>query len=695
MTTMRSVLLLLTFAACAGRGAQTPPRSPAAVTAATLISRQIIFGNPERAAARLSPDGAHVSWLAPRDGVLNIWVAPTADIAEARPITDDRDRGIRNYFWAYDNRHVLYVQDEAGDENWRLYSVDIESAVKKDLTPIAGVRAEIQATSERFPMEVLVGLNDRDPRFHDLYRVDIANGTRRLVQKNDRFARFVTDDDFSVRFALRMTPDGGTEMLKPGATADGWQPYLKIAMEDDVGTAPLGFDESGQILYMTDSRGRNTSALVAIDLAKNGTRVLAQDKRADVAELIVHPTQKTIQAVSFHYTRKRWEVLDAGVAGDLEALGAVADGDFSVTSRTLDDTRWIVSYVMDDGPLRYYLYDRPAKKATFLFTNRRELEGAPLAKMHPVVIEARDGLPLVSYLTLPRGSDPDGDGRPTSALPLVLYVHGGPWSRDAWGFNSTHQWLANRGYAVLSVNYRGSVGFGKDFVNAANLEWAGTMHDDLLDAVAWATDNGIAPKDRICIMGGSYGGYATLVGLTFTPEVFACGVDIVGPSNLETLLASIPPYWAPMLEMFAHRVGDPRTPEGKKLLNERSPLTRVDAIKRPLLIGQGANDPRVKQAESDQIVRAMQEKGIPVTYVLFADEGHGFARPENRLAFYAVAEQFLARHLGGSAEPIGTDFAGAKLEVPAGANELPALLEALRATEKENASQLREPSPAG
>jgi dipeptidyl aminopeptidase/acylaminoacyl peptidase len=336
-----------------------------------------------------------------------------------------------------------------------------------------------------------------------------------------------------------------------------------------------------------------------------------------------------------------------------------------------------VAYVLSDGPIRYYRYDRAKKKAKFLFTNQEALESLKLAPMTPVLIKSRDGLELVSYLSLPRAADPDGDGKPAQPLPMVLLVHGGPWARDSWRLNPTHQWLASRGYAVLSVNYRGSTGFGKRFVNQSNMEWAGKMHDDLLDAVRWAADQRIADPKQVAIMGGSYGGYATLVGLTFTPDAFACGVDIVGPSNLVTLLETIPPYWAPMVEMFTKRVGDHRTEDGKKLLLSRSPLSRADQIRRPLLIGQGANDPRVKQAESDQIVKAMKERGIPVTYVLFPDEGHGFARPENRTSFNAIAETFLAQCLGGPYQPIGDDFKGSSVTVPAGAeaiHDLPAAL---------------------
>jgi dipeptidyl aminopeptidase/acylaminoacyl peptidase len=355
----------------------------------------------------------------------------------------------------------------------------------------------------------------------------------------------------------------------------------------------------------------------------------------------------------------------------------VSEGDVEIVSRSLDDKRWIAAYFHDDAPTGFYLWDRAKKKATFLFSDRSALEGAKLAKMHPVVIKARDGLELVSYLSLPREFDASNSGKPKEPLPMVLFVHGGPWARDQWGLNGAHQWLANRGYAVLSVNFRGSTGFGKKFINAGDHEWAGKMHDDLLDAVKWATSEKIAEPGKVAIMGGSYGGYSTLIGLTFTPDVFACGVDIVGPSNLVTLLNSIPPYWTPMIAEFTHRVGDHRTEEGKKFLFERSALSRVDAIKKPLLIGQGANDPRVKQAESDQIVKAMQSKRLPVTYVLYPDEGHGFARPENRLSFFAVAEVFLAQHLGGKYLPYGEDFQNSSITVPAGTEHVFGLGDAL------------------
>jgi dipeptidyl aminopeptidase/acylaminoacyl peptidase len=539
------------------------------------------------------------------------------------------------------------------------------------------VQARIQETSPQFPEELLIGLNDRNPQLHDVYRINIVTGTRGLVQQNDGFAGFLTDENFNVRFALRLTSDGGSEMLRLTETGH-WERFIKVDMEDTLTTSPIGFDKTGSVMYLVDSRGRNTAALTSLNLDTRELTLIAEDDRADVSDTMAHPTEKTLQAVSFTYLRKEWQTLDPSIAPDLDYLRTVADGDIEVTSRTLDDRHWIVAYLLDNGPVRYYHYDREQKDARFLFTNRKALEGLPLARMHPVSIKSRDNRDLVSYYTLPLDSDQEEDGHPDHPLPAVLLVHGGPWHRDDWGYNPLHQLLANRGYAVLSVNFRGSTGLGKDFINAANLEWGGKMHDDLIDTVQWAIEQGMADPERVAIMGGSYGGYATLVGMTFTPDIFACGVDIVGPSNLFTLINSIPPYWQPQIELWATRVGDHRTEEGQALLNERSPLSYVDQIRRPLLIGQGANDPRVKQSESDQIVQAMQAKGIPVTYVLYPDEGHGFARPENNLSFFAAAEAFLSKCLGGRHEPVGEDFKGSSITVPSGKEHVPGLAEALQ-----------------
>jgi dipeptidyl aminopeptidase/acylaminoacyl peptidase len=642
----------------------------------TLIPRRLFFGNPDKASPQISPTGTHLGFLAPVDGVLNVWVAPADDPAAGKPVTRDTSRGIRLYSWTYNGNQIAYLQDSGGDENWHIYTVNLDTDEVRDITPVDGAQARIQRDSPKHPGHMLVGLNDRDPELHDLYRIDLNSGERELIQENDGFAWFVADDDFNVRFAARLTSDGGSEYLRKSLDGE-WEHSFFIRMEDAVTTAPLEFDKSGQVLYMEDSRGRDTAALKSVDLITGAETVLASDPRADVADTMIHPTEKTVQAVAFDYERKTWKVLDDSLVGDLAFLATVSRGDIEVISRTLDDDCWIVAYLQDDGPVRYYRYLRGNKEARFLFTNREALEGLPLAKVHPVVIPARDGLDLVCYYSLPLDADPEQSGGVSQSLPMTLLVHGGPWARDSWSYNPVYQLLANRGYAVLSVNFRGSIGFGKNFINAGNHEWGGKMHDDLVDAVKWAVGQGISDPDRVAILGGSYGGYATLVGITMTPKIFACGVDIFGPSNLVTLLETIPPYWQPIVDLFTNRVGDFRTAEGRNFLLQRSPLTYVDNIQKPLLIGQGANDPRVRQSESDQIVGALQEKEIPVTYVLYPDEGHGFARPENNLSFFAVAEVFLAQCLGGRYEAIGEDLAGASITVPTGAEYVPGLKDAL------------------
>lgn len=672
-------VLSLIAVGCGDAQSKWGPKAPVPkdMAATPLISREVIFGNPDRASPEISPDGNRLAFLAAVDGVLNVWVGPIDDPASAVPVTQDTKRGIRNYTWAFDNKHILYSQDKGGDENWHVYATHVASKQTRDLTPFDGIQARIQQASHEHPGEVLLAINDRNPALHDIHRVNIETGERKLVQKNEGYAAFLTDDHLAVRMAMRFTPTGGMEILKRADGEDNWTMFTSIPPTDALSTSPVGFDKSGKTLFMVDSRDRNTSALVAFNLETGDRRVLAKDDRADASGVMKHPTDKRIEAVSFTYDRRKWEVIDDSIGEDLKYLKTVADGDVSVDSRSLDDKRWVVSYLMDDGPVRYYRYDRGSRKARFLFTNRKSLEGLPLAKMHPQVIEARDGQKLVSYCSLPAWSDQDRNGMPEKALPMVLFVHGGPWARDNWGLNPYHQWLTNRGYAVLSVNFRGSTGLGKEFTNLGNHEWAGTMHNDLLDAVAWAVEKKIADPKRIAIMGGSYGGYATLVGLTFTPDVFTCGVDIVGPSNLITLMQNIPAYWRPIMPVLSTRVGDHETEEGRAYLTERSPLTHVAKIKKPLLIGQGANDPRVKQVESDQIVSAMKSKQIPVTYVLFPDEGHGFRRPENSKAFNAVTEAFLAEHLGGRYEPIGGDFKGSSIQVPEGVSGVPGLQAAM------------------
>ncbi len=655
--------------------AQTPTAAEA-VAGVPVIPRTALFGNPEKAQARLSPDGKHVSFIAPKDGVLNVWVGPRSDPAAAKPVTNDTKRGIRQHFWAYDNKHVLYIQDEGGDENWHLYATDVASGTTRDLTPYPKVQAQEVGLSWKKPGVVAVGLNDRAAEWHDLWEVNIATGKRVLIEQNTQeFGGYEVDLDLKPKLALKNDANGNELFRRSGGK---WVSLMKWGQEDSLTTNPVGIEASGTTALMMSSVGRDKAALVRVDINTGRSTVLGASDQADVDNVWVDPRTRAPQAYTVNYLKPEVSVLDKSLQKDVDLLSKELGDGFAVTTRTLDNSVWAVATDDALAPSSTYIYERKSGKLTKLFDTRPALQKSPLVPMQSLELQSRDGMTLVSYLSLPPGSDQNGDGIPDASVPLVLNVHGGPWGRDTYGFDNEHQWLANRGYAVLSVNYRGSTGFGKAFVNASNKEWAGKMHDDLLDAVEWAVKNKITTADKVAIYGGSYGGYATLVGLTFTPDTFACGVDIVGPSNLQTLLSTIPPYWKSFFEEFASRVGDPRTEEGKKLLNERSPLTRVEAIKKPLLIAQGANDPRVKQAESDQIVKAMKEKNIPVTYVLYPDEGHGFARPANRTSFYAVAEGFLAKCLGGRYEPVGNDFKGASLQVPEGAEHVPGLPEALQ-----------------
>jgi len=656
------------FAAGAFTVAVPLAASAPAVADTPLIPREVFFGNPDRASVNISPDGTKLSYLAPHNDLLNIWVQ-TVGADDARPITNATERPIRRYFWAENSEQIIYAQDSGGNENFHLFAVDLDDGEERDLTPYENVQARLVGIDSAFPDHILVAVNNRDPMLHDVWNVNTRTGESTLVYENtDGYAQVLADSDFNVRVGIRMTQTGGTDAFIRKDNDSKWVELAQWEQQDSLGSGPAGFTRDGSILYVIDSRGAETSRLYAYSQGKNDEtsyKLVASNDHADLnpGSLISDPKSGKIQAVAFEYARLEWEILDPLLEQDWKYLTSLEDGEMSVLSRSNDDVRWVVAFLRDDGPVEYWLYDRPEKKAQYLFSNRSQLEKLPLAKMEPVIIKSRDGLNLVSYLTKPVGVKANN-------LPMVLLVHGGPWGRDSWGYNPLHQWLANRGYAVLSVNFRGSTGLGKSFMNAGNREWAGRMHDDLIDAVNWAIDEKIADPDRVAIMGGSYGGYATLVGLTFTPDFFAAGVDIVGPSHVGTLLESIPPYWAPIKAMFETRVGSLDDPA---YLDSISPLTRVDQISKPLLIGQGANDPRVKEAESRQIVDAMEEKNLPVTYVLFPDEGHGFARTENNKAFFAITEAFLAQHLGGRYEPIDDELAKSSAQVEAGASLIPGL----------------------
>ncbi len=624
----------------------TDHTSPTASTV-PLIPRETLFGNPQRVAPRLSPSGERLAYLAPRDGVLNLWVGPvTSPVGgdDFEPVTHDRKRGIRIYFWAEDDRHIVYLQDEGGDENWRVHAVDPSTKEDRDLTPFEGVKAQIVDKNIHHPDTMLVALNRENPELHDVYRLTLSTGGLDLVAKNPgNVVGWVADAQFRVRAALAATPEGGFDLLLSDEAGDEaeWRKLLGWGKEDALSSGPVGFNGDGGKMYLLDSRGANAARLVLLDLDTGETEVLVEDPRYDVGQVVRHPETHEAQAAAVERARTEWVVLDDTIREDFAAIEGLSRGDFALASRDRADKSWLVAFTADDGGASYYAYNRGSKRGEHLFDARPDLADYELARMEPISFTSRDGLTIEGYLTLPPGAN----GR---HLPMVLNVHGGPWARDGWGYDPEAQWLANRGYACLQVNYRGSTGYGKEFLNAGNKEWAAKMHDDLVDAVGWAVERGVADPERVAIYGGSYGGYAALVGATFTPDLFRCAVDIVGPSSLITLIESIPPYWKPLVATFHERVGNPETEAD--FLKSRSPLFFVDRIKIPMLVAQGANDPRVKQAEAEQIVAAMREKGIDHEYLLFEDEGHGFARPENRLAFYAAAERFLAKHLGGRVE---------------------------------------------
>ncbi|MFQ3307129.1 MAG: dipeptidyl aminopeptidase/acylaminoacyl peptidase [Candidatus Midichloriaceae bacterium] len=632
-----------------------------------LIQREVIFGNPDRANIQISKDGKNISYLSSKDGVLNIFVAKSDDISNAKSITDDKGRGIRSYFWSYDNQHILYLKDKDGDENERIHRVNIDTKSDEILTPKEGVKTLIYKISHKFPEEIIIGLNERRKEYFDLYKLNILTGNMLLLYKNDKYLAFNIDNDYNIKFGYFPTPDGGNQIhqFEGGKEVE----FMKIPYEDVNTSGICGFNEKGDAAYFVSSIDRDTSALYLMDLHSQKKELIYSNTKADISDIILQPESSELQAVSYYYDKQDYHILDEEFKADFDYLKKLhTSASITLSSRTLKDDKWLTSFIFDNESVKYYLYDRSIKKEQYLFSNREKLDEYHLSKMHPVVIKSRDGLEMMSYISLPNNQLKSENGYKTNKpMPMVLYVHGGPNARDYWGLDATHQWLTNRGYAVLSVNYRGSTGFGKNFINAGEGEWGAKMHDDLIDAVNWAVKEGVADKDKVAIMGGSYGGYAALVGLTFTPDVFACGIDIVGPSNLITLINSFPEYWKPFIKNMKLKVGgDPETEEGREILKKKSPLFYADKIIKPLLIAQGANDPRVKQAESDQMVDVLKSHNIPVIYALYPNEGHGFARPENRFSFFAIAEEFLAKYLGGRHEEIKDEMKNSSVQIKSG-----------------------------
>jgi len=601
------------------------------------------------------------------DVVLNVLMAPSRDIKAGEPVTRTKGRPINWQDWSADGRFLMFLNDETGDENHHLFAVDAVTHAMRDLTPISNICAQLSLRSPDAPGVVAVRINDRDARWHDIYRIDLETGQRTLIWENtDELLEIGLDWQLRPRHARSNAPDGGSRLWRVDGTA--LRHWRDVPYEDNLTTWAALFNRSNERVLLLTSIGRDRAAYCWHDWSTGQETLIAEHPKADCSRLVLHPTTYEVDAVAASVARQEWVYIAPSVATDFELLKAKFAGfDFSVESQADDNRRWIVMVHKAEQPATYYLLDRDKQSLTELFRSRPALVPHRLAPMQTVQAKSRDGLDLVSYLTLP--ADIEGN-RPPQPLPMVLIVHGGPWFRDNYGYRGDHQWLADRGYAVLSVNYRGSTGFGKAFIAASEKQHAAKMHDDLIDMVEWAVREGIAQRDKVAIFGGSYGGLAAFIGATFTPEVFCCSVPVVGITNLQTLLESMPPYWAGFAEFMYRSYGDPRTPEGRALLAERSPINKVDRIKKPMLIFHGANDVRCKIAESDTIVAAMRAKQIPVTYVVYPDEGHGFHKPPNRLSYIAIAEAFFARHLGGACEPVGRDFDGSSHEVRAGAEIL-------------------------
>jgi len=632
--------LLLAALLAAPSPAQLPP----------LIDRDLFFGEIEISGAQVSPDGRYISFLKPFQGARNIWVKKADEpFSAARPLTAETKRPVPGYFWSRDSRFILFVKDQDGDENFNVYAVNPAEAppagaqvpVSRNLSNAKGARTLIYEVPKSDPAHIYIGLNDRDAAWHDLYKLNLATGEKILLRRNtDRITGWVFDHKAQPRLATRSADNGDTEFLRVDEKG-----FAKIYSCSVLETCqPIRFDETNsKVYFITDAGDLNLSQLMLMDPATGQAALVEKDPlgKVDFSGAIFSEASNRLVATVYEDDRERIYWKDKSFEADYQWLQKQLPG-YRITfgSRTADESRFIISAVRDTDPGQALLFDRKTRRLALQYKLREKLPREALAEMKPIRYKSSDGLEIPAFLTLPKGV-------PAKNLPLIVVPHGGPWARDSWGYNTLHQFLANRGYAVLSMNFRGSTGYGKNFLNAGNRQWGDKMQDDITWGVKHLVEQGIADPRRVGIMGGSYGGYATLAGVAFTPDLYAAGVAIVAPSNLITLLESIPPYWEPIRKMFYERMGDPGKPEGKAQLERQSPLFSAHKIKTPLMVVQGANDPRVKKRESDQIVIALRDRKFPVEYLVADDEGHGFARPVNNLAMIAAVEKFLAKHLGG------------------------------------------------
>lgn len=616
-----------------------------------LIDREIFFGNPEYAGAQISPDGKYISFIKPYKDTMNVWVKEAnAPFSSAKPMTADTSRPVRNYFWSRDGKYILFVQDKGGDENFNVYAVnpadqpaagsDVPSA--RNITEAKGVRAIIQAVPESDPDAIYVGINERDKAWHDLYKVKISTGERTLINENrDRYQGMVFDNTDKLRLATRAAQNGDTEILRIEADGKTTKIYDCNAFET---CGPIRFHKDNKRFYMQTNKGdADLIDLVLMDAATGAIEKVEGDplKKVDFGGASFSDLTDEIIATSYNDDRARIYWKNKNFEKDYEWIKKkLGDRDVNFQSSTRDESKWIVVTTSDVDPGTVWFFERKSRNLSTLYQVREKLDRKSLSPMTAVRYKSSDGMEIPAYLTIPKGSNGKN-------LPTVLFIHGGPWGRDFWGYNTYAQFLSNRGYAVLQPNFRASTGYGKKFLNAGNNEWGQKMQDDITWGKKYLVEQGIADPKRVAIMGGSYGGYAALAGVTFTPDEYAASVAIVPPSNLVTLLEAIPPYWEAIRTIFYKRMGDPNTAEGLAQMKRQSPLTHADKIKTPLLVVQGANDPRVNKRESDQIVVALRDRSYPVEYLVAPDEGHGFARPVNNMAMIATSEKFLAKHIGG------------------------------------------------
>ena len=608
-----------------------------------LIPRNVLFGNQDKKLnLRISPDGAWLAYTAPVNNVMNIWLKDLNHDKKDIVLTQDKDRGISNFMWSYDNKSIYYFQDQGGNENWRLYGVNLKDYTVTDYTPFENVRVHLIDYNKNYPDRMVIEMNKRNSEAYDPYEINLKNSELTLLEENPgRVMVWINDDQLKIKAKLESREDGGYDLFVKDTINAPWRLLKSYSFEDNLPRFHF-ISKDGTLLYAYDSQGSDTSRLVSINLTTGETTTIYSDPSYDLLGSVLYE-RDTLELWGFNYSKDRikWIFFNKDIQELYNNVRMLDEGDIFFAGRDLDDNKWVIAFIKDNGPVAYWLYDRSQKKGTFLFDNQPLYKQYVLSTMQPITYQARDGLTIHGYLTLPCTYKDE-------KLPLVLDVHGGPQLRDNWGFDPEVQWLANRGYAVLQVNYRGSTGYGKRFMHAGDKQWGRAMQDDLTDAVGWAIESGIADPKRIAIYGVSYGGYAALAGATFTPELYCCAVDVVGPSNIITFIKSIPPYWKALLDSFQLRVGHPE--QDKEYLEAVSPALHVEKIKIPLLIAQGANDPRVKQTESEQIVAELKKKGLDYQYLLFADEGHGLVKPQNKLRFYKEAEKFLAKHMGGRYE---------------------------------------------